>query len=320
MKILFLILVIFINIDIIITAGVYRVILDSGSYLNIRQSPNINSVIVDTIANDKLIYVQSISNGWAKFYKGYCSTQYLIKVSGGNKYSTTSDLNFRNGPGISYDRINTLNKGTTITYYGMDPWNNGWGVTDKGYCNIAYLTSGETKTKSITRPVTPKLKGSINLNTKEYKQYNYEYEYVRGCSPACTIHRYGCLITSITMALNQIEKKNYTPVDVAKIMSFNSDGDATYYGSSNFKATRHSNTQQALQAILKSLKNGRIAIFGSSGASGWHFVAVYGYTGNSKSPLNSNDFLIHDPGSNNRSNLYLHINVYPNNPETIIYT
>jgi len=321
MKILFILSVLFIDISITLAIGVYRVKLDSGSNLNIRESPNTSSAIVGTINEGKLIYVQSISNGWAKFYKGYCYAQYLIKVTNGSTYSTTSDLNFRNGPGTSYDRIEVLNKGSTVIYYGIDPWNSDWGVTDRGYCNINYLTSGKVTTKvaTVTGPVTPKTKGSINLYTKEYKQYNYEYEYVRGCNPTCTIHRYGCLITSITMALNQIEKKNYTPVDVAKIMTFNSDGDATSYGSSNFKAIRHSTIQPALQALLNSLRNGRIAIFGSSGPSGWHFVAVYGYNGNYKSPLNTVNFLIHDPGFNNRSNLSLHITVYPNSPETIVY-
>jgi len=301
-----------------LAGGVYKVNVNSGSYLNVRQSPNTSSAIVGTVLKDKLLYVQSISNGWAKFYKGYCSSQYLTKVTKGTTYYTTDDLNFRTGAGTNYGRITTLSKGTAVTYFGRDPWNNGWGITSNGYCSMDYLSSKtNSNTKPVTQPVNPP-SGSINLYTKEYKQYNYEYEYVGGCYPACTIHRYGCLITSITMTLNQVEKKNYTPVDMAKKMTFNGSGDATSYGSTHLKATWHSNTQQALQAVLNSLKKGRIAIYGSSGSSGWHFIAVYGYTGNSKTPLNAADFLIHDPGYS-KSKLSEHINTHPNTPETIIY-
>ncbi|ORX77570.1 hypothetical protein BCR32DRAFT_283084, partial [Anaeromyces robustus] len=290
--------------------------------------PSTGSSIVGSLLRNNYIYVESISNGWAKFYRGYCSSTYLIKMGGSVNYRTNADLNFRTGPSTSYGRITTLSTGTSVVYYGRDPWNNGWGVTNYGYCSMDYLVPRGTTTRRVTtttRRVTstirPPTSSSIILNTKEYKQYNYEYVYVGGCNPACTIHRYGCLITSITMVLNQVENRNYTPVDVAKKMSFSYGvGDALSYGSNRLKGTWHSSLQEAMTTILNSLKNGRIAIYGSvSPTYGSHFIAVYGYTGNFKSPLNASDFLIYDPGYSNKFKLSDHTYTHPNNPQTIIY-
>ena len=120
-------------------ADVYRVRVNQGSYLNIRNGPGTQYSIVGSLYNNQYIYTNSAqSNGWVKFYKGYVSVSYLNRVYSGSSYVTNVDLNFRSGPSTGYSKITLLNKGTIVNYFDRDPWNNGWAVTDRGYCSMRY--------------------------------------------------------------------------------------------------------------------------------------------------------------------------------------
>ncbi len=122
----------------VLSGTVYRVARITTS-LNIRSGPGTNNNIVGSLHNNDLIYATSTSNGWAKFYKGYVSMDYLDKATGPVKYVTTGNLNFRVGPATTYDRITIINEGNTINYYGRDPFANGWAVTGNGYASVKYL-------------------------------------------------------------------------------------------------------------------------------------------------------------------------------------
>lgn len=282
MKSIYCVLFLLVNIALTLAGTVYRVTADYA--LNIRQSPNASSKIIDTLKKNDFIYATSVTNGWAKFYKGYCSTSYLVAVNDNANYITNSGLNFRTGPSTSYSIVTTLRNGDDVVLYGNDPFVSGWGVTNNGYCNIKYLT----KKNNTDNPTNVTPEASINIYTKPLKQKNYPKEYTKGC----TIASYGCCVTSITMALNQIQQKNYSPYDIAGRMAFSGCG--AYHSSFNdlgFKIIH----KPTLQDVLDGLMAGNIVPYGATTGSNQHWVAVYGYTGDYKN-LKSSDFLIHDPG------------------------
>ncbi|OUM58434.1 hypothetical protein PIROE2DRAFT_64411 [Piromyces sp. E2] len=58
---------------------------------------------------------------------------------------TAEALNFRTGPSQSI--VTTLPKNTVVKVYGVDPFNSGWYVTNKGYASATYLVlKGQTPT------------------------------------------------------------------------------------------------------------------------------------------------------------------------------
>ena len=99
MRSLSLLLTFLINTLCVLSGTVYKVTsIYSNFALNIRNGTGTNYGIVGSLHNNDLIYAISVSNGWAKFYKGYVSTTYLTKATGPTKYETNADLNFRTGP------------------------------------------------------------------------------------------------------------------------------------------------------------------------------------------------------------------------------
>jgi len=164
MRILLLFLVFLYNTLSVLSGTVYRVTgIYSNSYLNIRSGAGTGYGVVGTLHNNDLLYVTSISNGWAKFYKGYVSSSYLAKASGPTKYTTNADLNFRTGPSTGYSIITTLKQGTAVNYYGRDPLTSGWAVTDNGYASANYLTQGGSNPQPCTN-CSDKLKKAQNAS------------------------------------------------------------------------------------------------------------------------------------------------------------
>ena len=91
--------------------SVYRVNVNKGDNLNIRSGAGTNHDIVGTILSGEYIFATSkTSSGWVKFYKGYLSENYLIKVNSNVNYKVNSDdLNFRVGPGTSHNILSNIN-------------------------------------------------------------------------------------------------------------------------------------------------------------------------------------------------------------------
>ena len=138
--------------------SVYKVNVNQGGNLNIRSGAGTNHDIVGTISSGQYIFATAkTSSGWVKFYKGYLSENYLIKVNSNVNYKVNTDgLNFRRGPGTSHNILSTLTYGNQIVYYSRDPWNSNWAVTNKGYCSASYITSiNDTPTPSPTDIPTP---------------------------------------------------------------------------------------------------------------------------------------------------------------------
>lgn len=109
--------------------GYYRVTPTDG--LNLRREPNTSSSVIVTIPYNTQIYVESISNGWAKAtyssYSGYCSADYLTFITGST--STTEMFDYltmsgniiighgQSGNGIFYPIAPTVWEGASnVTY------------------------------------------------------------------------------------------------------------------------------------------------------------------------------------------------------------
>ena len=146
--------------------------------LNIRKEGNTKSSIVGYLKNGDYIYATSVSNGWAKFYKGFVSAKYLLKVNtGGSNYVTTDNLHFRTGPSKNHQLITTLKKGTTVTYFAKDPFTSTWAVTNRGYASAIYLKnkSGGQSTSNTNTNTSNKTSTSGNISQRtviDISKYN----------------------------------------------------------------------------------------------------------------------------------------------------
>ena len=99
--------------------------------VNIRSGPSTAKGIIGGLYRGGTITALSTSNGWTKVrFNGdiaYISSKYLTKdkdlpapgdINTGSVKITTTDLNVRKGPGLSYDRTTTLPEGIKITLTG----------------------------------------------------------------------------------------------------------------------------------------------------------------------------------------------------------
>jgi len=121
------------------SAGVYKCVKDNTRIYGNNKGQNYIGAWLD---NGDYIYATGVSNGYAKFYKGYVSLSGLQKqTSTKTNYKVTKDgLNFNSGPGTNYNNLTKQKSGTGVVYYGRDWWENNWGVTNLGYCSMDYLT------------------------------------------------------------------------------------------------------------------------------------------------------------------------------------
>jgi len=103
--------------------------------LPVRNGPDIKNKLVEKLKLNQFIFATDTVGGWKKFYKGYVRTPYLDLVSSkGTLYETLVEVKFREGPSANQKVRATLKKGKDIKYFGRDPWNNEWAVTNYGYC------------------------------------------------------------------------------------------------------------------------------------------------------------------------------------------
>ncbi len=114
--------------------------------VNIRSGPSTSKSIVGGLYRGGTITALSTGSGWTKVRfngdVGYISSKYLTKDNGipapgdintGSVKITTTDLNVRKGPGLSYDRITTLADGMKVTLTGK---------ASRGFAEVA-LGSGK---------------------------------------------------------------------------------------------------------------------------------------------------------------------------------
>lgn len=124
-----------------INSIVYKVNTDS-SPLTVRTGPSTSYSKCGSLPKGSVFYSKGSSNGWAQLYNGHVSGSYLKEAPVLNKVviSGSNSVNIREGPGTNHKIITSLSKGTELEYYGRDPTNNDWGVTNKGYIFQNYFT------------------------------------------------------------------------------------------------------------------------------------------------------------------------------------
>ncbi|GAB3764463.1 SH3 domain-containing protein [Microlunatus parietis] len=114
--------------------------------VNIRSGPSTSKSIIGGLYRGGTITALGSSNGWTKVrFNGsiaYISSKYLEKesdlpapgdINTGSVKITTTDLNVRKGPGLSYDRITTLPEGMKVTLTGK---------TSRGFAEVT-LSQGK---------------------------------------------------------------------------------------------------------------------------------------------------------------------------------
>lgn len=108
--------------------------------VNYRTGPGTKYKKKGVYKKGKTVYVMKTSNGWSRLASGYwVKSSYLKKVTTypktvttfkKYKVKTTDGINYRTGPGTSYKKKGTYNKGKTLTIVATK---NGWGKTSTGY-------------------------------------------------------------------------------------------------------------------------------------------------------------------------------------------
>jgi len=195
----------------------YRVKVNNS--LNIRKGPSTSYSIVDTLSNGQVIYATLVTNGWAKFYKGYVSTSYLTKLSSGSDYVTTTSVNCRTGPSTSYSIISTTSKGDTVTYFGKDPFST-WSVTNRGYMSSAYIKpKGQASSGGSSGGSTSSSSGSSIINNL---RKNLNFGTVKN--------------TAMIVAAQKMLNDGYDPKFIAGVLgNIQAEGSPGYFESSNYK-------------------------------------------------------------------------------------
>jgi hypothetical protein len=160
--------------------------------------------------------------------------------------------------------------------------------------NVAYdvCRGSENVQCCLDEPSEETQYNKIKLDVSPLKKANYPNEFATGC----TISKEGSCITSITMALNQIQGMDYTPYDVAKKMNFyGCDIDFSSFDDLKFVFINDPD----LSVVLESLANGNAVPYCGLSGGREYWVTVYGYNGDyDYSNLKSSDFSIHDPENN----------------------
>jgi len=158
----------------------YVVNVAANSSLNVRNNPNTNSYIIDTLKRGKVVTISKKTNdnwGYIESLDGWVSMNFLtlapkidlIPVTGSKVFVVTNVdkgdvLNIRKGPSTNYDIITTLKNGQTVHI--NKKTNNGWGYIQnlKGYASMSYLEPLQIKKKTPKKPnLFTRLTDRINL-------------------------------------------------------------------------------------------------------------------------------------------------------------
>ena len=133
--------------------------------LNVRAKPSTSAKIVGSLHRGQTVKAKSESNGWTKItYKdktAYVSSRYVTKgedlptgddVDKGETRTTTTQVNLREGPGLTEDVIKVLDEGTEVTLTGKT--SKGWSEvsvgSDDGWVSTQYLTDAKDGLPAVT--------------------------------------------------------------------------------------------------------------------------------------------------------------------------
>lgn len=274
-----------------------------GGNLYVRKSPSSDSAVLASLKKGSYVTLLTKSGAWwqveyANNRYGYCHADYITPVEGKPVRVNTGGnvLNVRSGPGTSYSRIATIPHGAIVLLRSSA---NGWSRilyhgTKLGYVSSQYLTSGQTDSSGV-----------IALRVPSFKQTDSRWASYPIGTTGGTIGTIGCATTGIAMMESYRTGTTIYPHEMAKKLSYSAGG-AVYWPSHYTVST----STDYLSAIHKLLQQGKPVLLGAkTGSGGQHWVVVTGFTGGN---LSAENFVIHDPGSNSRTNLKQFFSAYPN--------
>lgn len=133
--------------------------------LNVRAKPSTSAKIVGSLHRGQTVKAKSDTDGWTRItYRGktaYVSSRYVTRgaelpsgddVGKGATSTTTTQVNLREGPGLTEDVTTVLDEGTAVTQTGKTA--KGWtGVTvgsKRGWVSTQYLTTAKNGLPEVT--------------------------------------------------------------------------------------------------------------------------------------------------------------------------
>ena len=276
-----------------------QVVTNSGR-LNVRSQGSSGASVVTSLAKGSYVVLSQKSGSWwrveyARGKFGYCHQDYIRVVDSrfASVATQSGSLNVRSGAGTSYSKIGSLAKGEGVLVLSEAA---GWSRilyhgTKTGYVSSRYLSAKY---------------GAVSLDVPNFKQMDERWAEVMIGESGKTMAQIGCATTAIAMMESKRTGTVIYPPDMAKTLTYTPSGSVYWPG--HYRVT----TNQAgyLEAIYDQLSRGKPVLLGCRNSSGkQHWVVVTGFSGGAK--LTASDFIIQDPGSNQRSNLQQFLDIYP---------
>lgn len=280
----------------------------AGDVLNVRKSASTGSTVLTTLKKGSYVTLISKTGSWWKVEYGnnrygYCHADYITPVEGRPVTVQTSGdvLNVRSGPGTSYSRIAALPHGTVVM---LRSSSNGWSRilyhgTKLGYVSSQYLT-GSTSTDPGTKYK------AVSLPVPSFLQTDRRWASYPLGTTGGNIGTIGCATTGIAMMESYRTGTTIYPDAMAKKLTYTSGG--SVYWPSHY--TVKTGSSGYLETVYGLLQQGKPVLIGAkTNRGGQHWVVITGFAGNQ---LSAENFTIHDPGTNSRTNLQQFFNAYPN--------
>ena len=285
-------------------AGVVSV---SSGWLNVREEPTANSRAISTLKNGSNVTLLSKSGAWWRVQYGenlygYSSATYIKEVTSTAKYVNISSgtLNVRSGAGSSYSKVGSLIKNEQVLVLSTS---GSWSFVlydgvKTGYVSSWYLS--DKQTQPVNYP-------AVSLKVPSFKQTDKRWASVKLGSSGKTIAQIGCATTGIAMMESYRTGTTIYPDAMSKKLKYTSSG-SVYWPSGYSQVSSNSNY---LLRIYEKLKSGKPVLIGAKNKyGGQHWVVITGFKGGNT--LSASNFLVNDPGSQNRATLQDLYNTHPN--------
>jgi uncharacterized protein YraI len=185
----------------------------TGSNVNIRSGPGTSYSKVGTLNKGDTVCVVSTSDGWSKLDTGnYVCSDYLA-TGCTTEYCTGSNVNIRSGPGTSYSKVGTLNKGDQVCVISDS---NGWSLLTTGnYVSSQYLSTTPAPTPSPIPVVHTKIRDALLKSQWSAKAYALTTAYDLALNNGYSIN------CAVGLMANLIHEGNYGVVEYAFSKSHN---------------------------------------------------------------------------------------------------
>lgn len=297
------------------------IVATSSGPLNVRRSASTSAGVVAKLTKGSYVTLVGKSGNWwhveyEKGQYGYCHGDYIdVPNSSVAIVATkTGPLNVRNGAGTNYHKIGSVAKGEIILVLSnKGSWSRIlYHGTKTGYVSNQYISAMVPEIPPVTEPEIPTeapedegIYKSISLDVPYYLQNDSRWSSVKLGSSGKSIGKIGCTTTAIAMLESYRRGTEVYPDAMAKELRYTSSG--SLYWPPDYIIDSGS---LKLQAIYDCLLAGKPVIIGCNTSNGGqHWAVVYGYTGAEN--LNSQEFLILDPGTRTRTTLAHLIRDYP---------